>query len=461
MARFKEDVLRPDRLIRWLVIAVAIGAARARADERPNIVFLLADDFRWDAVGALGNPVIHTPNLDRLVRSGVTFPNAFVTTSICSISRASILTGQYESRHGIKDFQTRLSPAALAATFPALLRRAGYHAGFIGKWGVGAAPLPEDQFDYWRGFPGQGNYFSPGSPVHLTDRMGDQAIEFLSTSPPDRPFLLALSFKAPHEEDGKTERPFPPAARFETLYADLAIAPLPGAAERFERLPDFLKVSEARARWRRCFGDPELYARTVKDYYRLITGLDEVVGRIRTQLDRQKVADRTVIVFTSDNGFALGDRGLQGKWFPYEESIRVPLILSDPRLPPSRQGTSAKGMVLNIDLAPTILELAALPVPPALQGESLLPWTRGEVAAWRTDWFYEHHFVHPGLPQSEAVRGERWKYIRYLDRAPVVEQLFDLERDPFEATDLAAHPSHQTRLNDLRQRWDHLRALAR
>lgn len=452
--------MRRYRLTRWLIIALAFAAASARADERPNIVFLLADDFRWDAVGSLGNPVIQTPSLDRLVRSGVTFPNAFVTTSICSISRASILTGQYESRHGIRDFQTRLSPAALAETFPALSRAAGYHAGFIGKWGVGAAPLPEDQFDYWRGFPGQGNYFSPGSPVHLTDRMGDQAIEFLSTSPPNRPFLLALSFKAPHEEDGKTERPFPPATRFETLYADLDIAPLSGSAARFERLPDFLKVSEARARWRRCFGDPELHARTVKDYYRLITGLDEVVGRIVTQLERQGVADRTVILFTSDNGFALGDRGLQGKWFPYEESIRVPLVLFDPRLPPSRRGAAAKGVALNIDLAPTVLELVGLPVPPAMQGQSLIPWTRGEVADWRTDWFYEHHFRHPGLPQSEAVRGERWKYIRYLDREPVLEQLFDLERDPLEETDLAPDSAHQPRLSDLRRRWELLRVRA-
>jgi arylsulfatase A-like enzyme len=198
-----------------VLISVLLCAAEAgeTPKSRPNIVFLLADDMRWDAMGCAGNKIIQTPNIDSLAARGVMFKNHFVTTSICCVSRASIFSGQYERRHGINDFHTDFTPAALAQTYPMLLKAAGYRVGFIGKYGVGDK-LPKDAFDYWKGFPGQGRFFEKGDPVHLTSKMGDQAIEFLKGGDGTKPFCLAISFKAPHAQDG-APREFPPDARDE------------------------------------------------------------------------------------------------------------------------------------------------------------------------------------------------------------------------------------------------------
>lgn len=451
-------------LLALVVLAAAGGqrqaaAAAPESQQRPNLLLLVTDDQRWDALGAEGNPHIETPHLDRLAARGVRFTESFVTTSICAINRACLLTGQYASRHGIHDFSTPLSPEQLAATFPARLRTDGYRTGFVGKWGLGG-PLPESAYDFWRGYAGQGNYFEAGDPTHLTDRLTGAALEFLDGCSPRQPFCLQVSFKAPHVQDG-AQRPFQPAVRYESRYADVVL-PLPVTADDdFATLPEFLQSSEGRVRWHNRFATPEMYQQSVKDYYRLMTGVDDAVAAILERLAARGLNERTVVVFTSDNGFFLGEYGLAGKWLMYEESIRVPLVVVDPRLPAERRGTTCDRVVLTIDLAPTLLELAHSAIPTAMQGQSLVPLVCGAEIPWRDGFFYEHRFVHPRIPPSEGYRLGRWKYVRYLHESPPPEQLFDLDSAAGERMNRVDDPQYASVLADLRERCDRARDAAR
>jgi arylsulfatase A-like enzyme len=431
--------------------------------ERPNIIFILTDDQRWDALGAAGNPIVKTPNLDRLAARGVLFTNSFGTTPVCYASRATLYTGQYNRRHGVDSFEEFLSPEAFAQTYPALLRQAGYYTGFIGKWGLGGE-LPEQEFDDWQGFAGQGSYFEPGIPEHLTRRQGHQAAEFVRTA--REPFQLTLAFKAPHVQDGGCSCTMPPDVEDLHLYDDVAI-PKPHTATdaAFAALPRFLRESEGRVRWFDQFGTPELDQKSRKDYYRLITGMDRAVGEMLAALEARGITSRTVIVFTSDNGLLLGEHGLTGKWLMYEESIRVPLFIVWPGVPAARQGAKSPKMALNVDIAPTILDAAGLPAPAGMQGRSLKPLVFGTPTTWRGDWFFEHHLVWNGIPMSEGVRRSRWKYVRYLSESPIYEQLFDLDLDPYEEQDVLHTPVvfdrrpwfYRKIVNSLRGRWQQLR----
>ena len=430
----------------------------AHAGRRPNFLVLVTDDHRYDAMGCMGNPVIRTPHMDALARDGVVFENNFCTTSICCTSRASILTGMYARRHGIHDFGADLPPELLATTYPALLREAGYRTGFVGKYGIGRN-LPEDAYDFWRGFAGQGKYFNEvdGKTIHMTDLLCGHAVGFLEGCRAEEPFCLSVSFKAPHTMD-YNPRPWQPAPRFDALYEDATI-PVPQTATEaaYQALPEFLKDSEGRRRWQNRFRTPGRYQETMRDYYRLLTGVDEAIGRMREVLKQRGLDDNTIILYTGDNGFFLGERGLAGKWYAYEESMRTPLIIRDPRLPQRRRGRRVAPMALNIDLAPTILDAAGLPLPDAMQGRSLTPAMLGRERAWRNDWFYEHLFKHPRIPRSEGVRTARWKYIRWIDCDPPLEELYDIERDPLEQHNLARDPGHTKRLDALRARWRYYR----
>lgn len=440
-----------------LACAAVTGTEAHAADAtRPNIIFLLSDDQRFDTLGSMGNPIIQTPHLDQLAAEGVLFRNSFATTSICATSRASFLTGQYARRHGVHDFRTILSPEAFANTYPMLLRESGYRTAFIGKWGVGGK-LPAENFDYWDGFAGQGRYFYPDDPVHITQKLEESAVKFLKTAKADEPFCLAMSFKAAHCQDGDPH-PFQPDHRYDALYNDVTIPTVPKTEPAvFENLPEWLQTSEGRVRWQIRFATPEMYQKSVKDYYRLITGLDRVVGTIVAQLREQNLLDNTVIIYTSDHGFFLGEYGLAGKWLMYEESIRSPLLIYDPRLPQAARGKIREEMVLNIDIAPTIVELADVKRPDTMQGASLVPLLNGESPEWREEWFYEHLFPHKRIPKSEGVRTARWKYIRYVESDPLREELYDLQADPQELDNLAGNAQHQSALTDMRQRWERLR----
>lgn len=419
-------------------------------ERRPNIIFLLTDDHRYDALGVAGNPFISTPHLDQLARQGIRFSNAYVTTAICSVSRASILSGQYMSRHGIDDFAQNFSPQALPYTYPMLLKSNGYKIGFVGKYGVGNNP-PEDEFDFWacnRSGQPPYEYIRPdGSTIHHTDSLANGIEQFLHEFGSQSPFCLSVSFKAPHELDGNPPA-YPVQERYKNLYSDITI-PQPETADPaiWNAFPDFFRTDQniGRERWIPLLSTPELHQQTVKDYYRLITGVDEVVGKLRRQLDSLGIAGNTVIIFMGDNGFALGEHGLEGKWFGFEESIRVPMILYDPRKG-GKKGITDKRIALNIDIAPTILHLAGMQVPSQMQGMDLL----AKQSPKRKEFFYEHTFLgSPRLPKIEGVVRKDIKYMKFIEHD--YEQLYHLKKDPLEKQNLASEDRYTKRLKKLRQ----------
>ncbi len=424
----------------------AQGAAAPQA--RPNFLILLTDDQRYDALGCMGNEIIQTPVMDELARQGTLFRNAFVTTPICCTSRASIFTGMYARTHGVHDFSTPLRPEHHAVSYPVMLHDAGYHTGFVGKYGVGSGPQP-GAFDFFYGLPGNGRYLQEvdGETRHMTAMLRDAAVEYLSERTPDEPFCLSVSFRAPHAED-YDPRPFPPDPSLEDLYEDAYIPPPELASDDwYDALPEFLKETEGRVRWRNRYITPERYQESMRDMYRMITGIDRAIGRMLETMADAGVLDNTVVILLSDNGTFFGDRGLADKWYAYEASIRVPMIIHDPRNP---RGNEATPMALNIDVAPTVLSMAGIPAPDPVQGRDLTPLLAGERPPWREDWYFEHLFEHPGIPRSEGVRTERWKYFRWLDQDPMPEELYDLRADPLEKQNLADDPAHADNLASMR-----------
>lgn len=435
-------------LLSVLVLFMAFSSCKQKQiqqNERPNIIFLLTDDQRADALGVAGNEIIQTPNIDKLAKDGVRFSNAHVTTSICCVSRASILSGQYMRRHGIDNFGTSFSDKKWAETYPALLKEAGYKTGFIGKFGVGREKeMPKSTFDYWKAFGGQGRYETKdeqGDAIHLTEKMGNQAIEFIQDYSGEKPFCLSLSFKAPHCQDGDM-RQFIFDQNFAEVLSDKTIPEqATNKDEVYNSFPaEWKKDNEARARWDIRFSTPEKYQEMVKGYYRLIYGVDVVVGRVRAELEKLGLAENTVIIFTGDNGFYLGEHGLAGKWYGHEESIRVPMLVYDPRKP--KAGTVLDQMALNIDIAPTILEYAGIEKPEQIQGESLLGLINGNAADWRDEFFYEHFILKRGevciIPGSEGVVGKDYKYIRYMKEPNnyIYEELFERKNEDVLKTNL-------------------------
>lgn len=451
------------RTLAAALLAVLAGGS-VPVEERPNILFFLSDDHRWDALGCAGHPVLKTPHIDRLAAEGVRFRNAFVTTPICAASRASILTGLYERSH---KFTFRTPPIAAAhagASYPALLKAAGYRTGFFGKFGV---QVPADRraamFDEFADL-NRTPYFkkqADGTRRHIDDIIGDRAVEFLKAQPREKPFCLSLSFNAGHAEDNdKAELyPWPPAA--DGLYEGVEIPrPRLDDPQIFENLPGFLKKSEARVRYFWGYDTPEKYQKNIRAYLRLLSGMDAVVGRVRAEVERLGLGPNTVVIFTGDNGYYMGNRGFQGKWFHHEESLRVPLIVMDPRLPAKRRGIVEERMALNVDLAPTFIALAGSALSATHQGRSLVPLLRGDPPAdWRKDFLCEHLFDNPRIPKWEGVREGRWKYARYFQQEPPFEFLHDLESDPDELRNLAGVVEHSESLARLRSRCDALRGV--
>lgn len=441
-----------------------VNLPRSPEPAPPNIIFLLTDDQRWDAMGIMGNPTIRTPHMDRLASAGILFEHAYVTTSICCVSRASLLTGQYASRHGIRDFVTDLDTPALAHTYPALLRQHGYITGFIGKFGVGRH-FPGQLFDYFvdteAGGKGQPDYLikdRAGHDVHDTDSIDHAMQLFLDrygTGP--RPFCLSVSFKAPHELDGH-----PPSYivqdRFKSYYQEDTIPlPVTAAPAYWQQMPDFFRTDTnfARARWKGLFGTPALYQENVKNYYRLVSGVDEVLGHLMDRLRTLGIARNTVIIFMGDNGFFLGEHGLEGKWYGYEESIRVPLFIYSPRLSDRVRQMRTPKMALNIDIAPTILSLAGVEAPDRMQGVDLIALAEGRVPE-RKAFFYQYLYLgSPRLPQVEGVVTPTWKYMNYIEHG--YEELFDTRHDPHETQNLAKDPRYSNRMAIMRRQYAELK----
>jgi len=428
---------------------------------RPNIIFFLTDDQRNDTLGCSGHPIVKTPVIDRLARRGVRMEHAFVTTSICAASRASLLTGLVERTHGYTFGRQPLQEAHIAASYPAVLRRAGYRTGFLGKFGVSARSGPQQMFDVFRPL-GRNPYLKKqpdGSLRHETEISGDRAIEFIRDNPDAAPFCLSVSFNAAHAEDGDKENHFPWPQAVDGMYQDVAVPePRLSDPEIFDRHPDFLKQSLNRVRFFWRWDTPEKYQKNIRAYFRMLSGIDRVIGRVLDELEKQGLADNTIVIYSADNGYYMGQRGFAGKWSHYEESLRVPLIVYDPRMPENLRGRVLDAMALNIDIPATILDLAGAEVPAHYQGSSLRPLLAGEESSpWRNDFFCEHLMDHKAIPKWEGVRGQRYVYARYFEQKPPYEFLHDLQTDPDQLKNLAGDPQHAAMLEQMRQRCDTLR----
>jgi len=452
------------RWVRLLLLICCVGAfplpSYSDTHPRQNILILYADDWRNDTLGIAGNPVVKTPNLDKLAREGVRFTHAYVTTSICGVSRASLFTGQWMSRHGNAAFEMFKTP--WSETFPGLLRADDYWVGHVGKWHNGS--FPAERFDFGRSY--WGTHFidqADGTQIHVTQKNENDALEFLRTRPRDKPFCLTLAFFAPHAED-QNPKQYLYQSPSEALYQDVSVpVPLTSSDEYFNRLPPFIanEHNEGRNRWRWRFDTPEKYQQYTKAYYRLVTEVDATSGRVLAELKAQGLEDNTLVIFTGDNGYFLGEHGLADKWYPYEESIRVPLIVRDPRTPKAKSGTTYDDVVLNVDIAPTILAAAGVAAPKLMQGRDFAPlYLAAKKPAWRQEFFYEHPTIQNTnfIPSSEALVRRDAKYIYWPDFG--YEELFDLQRDPHETRSLINDPAQATRLAQLRDRFKKLKAQA-
>ena len=457
------SVTRYTLIISFLIIPILLLTGFLRhpedvnpiTDRRPpNIIFILTDDQRWDALGYAGNKIIHTPHLDQLAREGVYFKNAFVTTPICAASRASLFTGLYERTHDYTFGKQPLSNQYMMESYPYLLRKAGYQTGFVGKFGVKVNQGIEDSmftFSKKTAWP----YIKEinGQKIHLADINGNHAINFIKSNS-NRPFCLSLSFWSPHADDGAKEQYFWPSYT-DSLYLNDQMPILKTAEPSFfAGLPDFLKKTMNRERWYWRFDSTDKYQQMVKGYYRMISGVDSVIGRLRSALQEQGISDNTVIIFMGDNGYFLGDRGYADKWLMYEQSIRVPMIIYDPRQSTANRNKISGDYVLNIDVTPTILELAGIPVPNRYQGVSLTGFLSGKPRAWRQSIFCEHRLEgNPALLKTECYRDDQWKFIRYEDH-PDFFELYDLKEDPYETNNLAMDKKYQRRLSAYQLKCD-------
>lgn len=433
-------------LIGCLLVTMVMGQAckidrKEIPPAKPNIIFILTDDQRWDALGYAGNDIIHTPHMDQLAREGLYFENAFVTTAICAASRASLFTGLYERTHDFTFGKPPLADAYLDLSYPKLLKGAGYRTGFVGKFGVKVNEGMEDTL-----FHTINKTFWPylreidGRQVHLADINGDLAIDFIHANK-EHPFCLSLSFWSPHADDGAVEQYFWPDY-VDHLYRDVDI-PVHRTADPafFDTLPEFLQTSLNRERWYWRFDTPEKHQEMVKGHYRMISAVDSVLARIRYSLEEAGIADNTVIIFMGDNGYFLGERGYAGKWLLHEPSIRVPLMIYDPRQPRERRGRTFSQIALNVDIAPTILALAGVPVPDLYQGQSLTDFYGGAPASWRSGVYLEHrHESNPKLLKTEGYRDEEYKFIRYDDFDYL--ELYHHKSDPDEVVNLALDPRY-------------------
>ncbi len=464
-----------------LTLLLAALAGPASAADGPNIIFIMSDDHAAHAIGAYGSRVNTTPNIDRLAREGMRFDNTFVTNSICTPSRAAILTGQYSHRNGVPVFNRFDSSRQTVAR---LLQSGGYHTGVIGKWHLGSDPAG---FDHWEILPGQGAYMDPvlytaaGEKTYrgryVTDVITDLALEFIRNRPADKPFFLMMHHKAPHRNWVPEEKyrkqfenrwiPEPPtlwdsyATRTSALHenrqrvaADLSRRDLkleppagltgPDLQRWLSTMPDEVTLEaggaavtatgEALARWK--------YQRYMQDYLATVQSVDDSVGRVLDLLDSTGLSKNTIVIYTSDQGFFLGDHGMYDKRFMYEECLRMPFLARWPA--GVAPGTVARAMALNVDFAPTFLEAAGLPVPADMQGRSLMPILRGRAPAdWRTSMYYRYYHD-PGDHNTRAHYGVRTTTHKLISFWKSGEwELFDLVNDPGELHNLYGQPGHE------------------
>jgi len=437
---------------------------RIEGTEPLNVVFILSDDHRYDVMGFLGHPWVETPAMDAMARDGVYFENAMVTTSLCSPSRASILTGQYMHNHGVVDNNVPTPPGTIF--FPQYLQAAGYRTSYFGKWHMGGnSDEPRPGFDKWVSFKGQGHYYPPanlknwslnvdGESVpqqgYITDELTDYAIDWLNSSVKDsgKPFFMYLSHKGVHGM-------FHPAERHAGRYKDKPL-PVPqtmaDTAENYTDKPLWLK--NQRNSWH---GVDFAYHQDtdIAEHYRLyceaLLSVDESIARVRKWLDDNDLADNTLVMYMGDNGFQWGEHGLIDKRTAYEASMRVPLLGVCPKL--WKPQTTLQQVVANIDIGPTVLEAAGLKTPEQMDGQSFIQLAGGRMkpSEWRQNLLYEYYWEYnfPHTPTIFALRTQQYKFIQYHGIWDI-DELYDLKNDPHEEHNLIFDEEHQPRITEMR-----------
>ena len=475
-------------------IGLSAISAETKAAQRPNILFVMADDHAAHAMSCYGSKINHTPNLDRIAKDGMRFLNCFAVNSICSPSRACILTGKYSHINGVTVFN-RFDGSQ--PTVAKMLQKAGYHTGMIGKWHLQSDPIG---FDYWNILPGQGKYHDPDfiemgakKTIHgyATDIITDLSIEFLKNRPKDKPFFLMCHHKAPH-------RPWEPDDKHAHMYGEVDIAEPDTFNDNYSTRSDAAREATMRidrnlnrtdlkvppppglkgkelAEWgqtvdmemevtihgeKKTLSGQELkkwkYQKYIRDYLRCIASVDDNVGRLLDYLDQAGLRDNTIVIYTSDQGFFLGDHDWFDKRFMYEESVRMPFLIRYPGK--IKTGSVNDGMILNVDFAPTWLEYAGLPAPSDIQGRSFLPLLQGEHPQdWRKTMYYRYYH-YPGdhqVQQHYGVRNDRYKLI-YFHRINQWE-LFDLKKDPHELNNVYANPAYAGIIKELKAEMERLR----
>ena len=449
-----------------LLLGLLASSARA-ADARPNILFIMSDDHAAHAISAYGSKINKTPHIDRLGAGGMRFSNCFVTNSICTPSRAVILTGKYSHINGVPVFN-RIDGSQ--PTLAKYLQTAGYHTGMIGKWHLGSDPTG---FDHWNILPGQGAYHDPvfltkdGKKKHTgycTDLITDFSLTFIKDRPKDKPFFLMCHHKAPHrawDPDAKHAKQFenvqvpePPtlnddyatrsaAAREAAMRIDRDLT----ARDLKEKPPEGL-TAEALKKWK--------YQRYMRDYLACVASVDDNIGRLLDHLEQNGLAENTIVIYTSDQGFFLGDHNWYDKRFMYEESLRMPFLVRWPSK--IKPGSVNDGMILNVDFAPTLLAAAGQKTPADMQGRSFLPLLQGEKPAdWRTSMYYRyyHYPMHHQVQPHYGVRTTRHKLI-FFNKINEWE-LFDLEKDPRELKNVYADPAYADTVKQLKAELERLR----
>lgn len=438
--------------------------------ERPNIVMIVVDDMRFDEFGAGGHPYLETPHIDRLAAEGAMFINAYHVTPLCSPNRASILTGQHVSRHGILDNTSRSQASHTLALFPKELQKAGYRTAHVGKWHMGNDPTPRPGYDTWVSFAGQGKTNDPDlfekGRIHkvegyITDIFTDRAIDFIKQTDKNKPFFIYIGHKAIHPEarqldDGSVDlnygSRFIPAERHKGRYDGKVIKRRPnyGLSEKEQLTKPVLKRSldiRHSPKIKNAFGkilDIGISEATIRQRAEMMLAVDEGLGRIINTLEERKELNNTMIIFTSDNGYFYGEHGLSiERRLPYEEAVKTPLLVRYPKL--VKSGARPEGLAMSIDLAPTVLDIAEVEIPKYVQGISLLPILTGDVKSVRDVAYMEYYSHENPFPWTanldyRIVRKGRYKYIRWI-RFEDEAELYDLEADPYEMDNLIKDPN--------------------
>ena len=430
--------------------------------KKPNLVFFFTDDQTSSVLGCYGHPLAKTPNIDRLAKGGTRFTNALVSQSICWVSRTTILTGLTGRSYGMPGNHDMAKPEAVEKLYVDLLRDAGYRTGFAGKW---HAKMPkgwkaQDHFDFFHPI-GRNPFYkrqADGTLRHETELIVDRGIEFLEDQPSGKPFALNMWFNACHAEDGD-RRPgighFPWPRAMDGMYEEDEIAPpLLSDPEIFENQPEFLKTTINRERFFWRWNTDDRYRTNMRAYLRMVSGIDHAIGRFLKALEEKGLAENTIIVYTADNGYHMGNRGFAGKWSHYEESLRVPMVVFDPRVSENAKGQLREEAVLNLDLPSTFLSWAGVEIPKRYQGRTFHKLiTDSKPIPWRTHTFHEHFAVRHRIPAFEGMRSNGYKYVRYVDQGNY-EFLHNLRKDPKELVNLAGDPKYVKKLREMQELTD-------